>query len=192
MPTPLAIRIAFWLWIFAAVGLSQTGLLQRWPWPALPGILFALTGLLILAYRSIAAFREWVEALDLRGLVLVHLTRLVGLYFLVLYRRGELPYSFAVPGGIGDIVVATFALVIVFAPLAEPQRLRVTSIWNVAGLVDILLVVSTAIRLTLADPSQMRALTRLPLSLLPTFLVPLVIATHIVIFTRLARVRSAA
>ena len=44
-----------------------------------------------------------------------------------------------------------------------------------------------AARLAAADPSSMRALLRLPLSLLPTFLVPLLIATHVWIFVRLAR-----
>jgi hypothetical protein len=33
----------------------------------------------------------------------------------------------------------------------------------------------------------MRALTRLPLSLLPTFLVPLLLASHLLIGVRLAR-----
>jgi hypothetical protein len=37
----------------------------------------------------------------------------------------------------------------------------------------------------MADPASMAALLRLPLSLLPTFIVPLVIFTHIVIFHRL-------
>ena len=192
MSTALVVRLVFWLWFIAAEVAGQRLTLQHLPPPATQGILFGLTALLLYGYFRLAPLRAWVDSLDLRALVLLHVIRFVGVYFLLLYRRGELPYSFAVPGGIGDIVVATFALVIVFAPLAEPQRLRATSIWNVAGLVDILLVVSTAIRLTLADPSQMRALTRLPLSLLPTFLVPLIIATHIVIFTRLARVRSAA
>jgi hypothetical protein len=45
----------------------------------------------------------------------------------------------------------------------------------------------TAARLAAADPSSMRALLRLPLSLLPTFLVPLLMATHVWIFVRLAR-----
>ena len=192
MSTALAVRLAFWLWFIAAIFAGQRLALQHLPPPATPAILLGLTALLLIGYFRLAPLRAWVDSLDLRALVLLHVIRFVGVYFLLLYRRGELPYGFAVPGGIGDIAVATFALVLVFAPLAEPQRLRATSIWNVAGLVDILLVVATAIRLTLAGPSQMQALSRLPLSLLPTFLVPLIIATHIVIFARLARARSAA
>jgi len=46
------------------------------------------------------------------------------------------------------------------------------------------MVVATAIRLGLADPASMRALLRLPLFLLPGFLVPIIIATHIMIFAR--------
>jgi preprotein translocase subunit SecY len=55
------------------------------------------------------------------------------------------------------------------------------------GLIDIILVVVSAVRINSADPTQLRALTYLPLSLLPTFLVPLIIATHIMIFARLLR-----
>ena len=133
-----------------------------------------------------------MDALDLRSLVLLHVTRFVGIYFLVLYRRGQLPYDFAVPGGIGDIIVAALALPLALAPLADTTRQRAMRIWNIIGLVDIVLVVLTATRLNLADPTQMHALTYLPLSLLPTFLVPLIIATHIVIFVRLARPQTSA
>jgi hypothetical protein len=37
------------------------------------------------------------------------------------------------------------------------------------------------------DPASMQALLVLPLSLLPTFLVPLIIASHVLIFARLRR-----
>ena len=72
-------------------------------------------------------------------------------------------------------------------PFQPGTRLRLITIWNVVGLVDILMVVVTAARLGLSEPASMRALTVLPLSLLPTFLVPLIIATHILIFARIRR-----
>jgi hypothetical protein len=187
MPTALVVRLFFWLWLGTAFFVGQQLLLQRLPPFGVPAVVLGLSALLLLAYFRLATVRAWVDALDLRTLVLLHVTRFVGLYFLVLSRRGVLPSDFAVPGGIGDIIVATLALVVVFAPLADASRERAIRIWNVIGLVDIALVVLTAVRLDLANPLQMRVMTYLPLSLLPTFLVPLLIATHIIIYTRLTR-----
>jgi hypothetical protein len=187
MTTPLAIRSALWLWLIAAILAGRLLLLQRMPMPAVQGVLFGLTALLVLAYRASAFVRGWADALPLRAVVGLHLTRFVGFYFIWLYQRGELPYAFAVPGGLGDIIVAALALIVVFAPLAPATRLRAMFVWNVIGLIDILLVVATAARLGRADPLALRALTHLPLSLLPTFLVPLIIATHLLIFARLRR-----
>jgi hypothetical protein len=126
--------------------------------------------------------------IDLRAVVALHLTRFVGIYFLALFRRGELPFAFAVPGGWGDILVATLALLLlsVGAPRTGGRRL-IYATWNLIGLVDLLFVVVTAARLGLTEPESMRALTRLPLSLLPTFLVPLLLASHLLIGVRLAR-----
>jgi hypothetical protein len=62
----------------------------------------------------------------------------------------------------------------------------------VVGLADILFVVATAARLVTADAGQMAAMMRLPLSLLPCFLVPLIIATHVIIHLRVRRALSPA
>ncbi len=187
MPTPLPIRIAIWLWLIAALAAGNYLWLQRLPMPAVQGLLFALTALVLLVYFKTTALRAWLSSLDLRALVLLHVTRFVGIYFLLLYQRGELPYAFAVPGGWGDITVATLALLVCVVPMAEATRRRAITIWNVIGFVDMMMVVVTAARLGFTDASQMRALTYLPLSLLPTFLVPLIIATHIIIYSRLRR-----
>jgi hypothetical protein len=129
---------------------------------------------------------------DLRALVLFHLTRFVGFYFLVLHARGELPWAFAVPGGWGDNVVAATGLLLVM--LVRPDRpggRRAYLVWNVVGLLDILAVVLTAARLAFGDPESMRALLQLPLSLLLTFVVPIIIVTHVWMLGRLARARAA-
>jgi hypothetical protein len=187
MSAALLVRCILWLWFFAAVLAGNSLVLQRLPPFAVPGLVLTLTAFVLALYFFVAPLRAWADTISLRRLVLLHVTRFVGIAFLVLYQRGELPYAFAVPGGIGDIVVATFALPVALAPLAPDRLRRAMRIWNMVGLVDITLVVLTAIRLNLADPTQMRALTQLPLALLPTFLVPLIIATHVIIFVRLAR-----
>jgi hypothetical protein len=191
MSIAIVIRLIFWSWFAVAVLVGQQRLLQRLPPPAVPGIVLVLTALLLIGYFCLTALREWVHRLDLRGLVLIHVSRLIGIYFLALYARGELPYAFAVPGGVGDIIVALFALLVVFLPVGFERRQHLIYIWNVVGFIDIMLIVVTAAYFSFSWPTQMRALTRLPLSLLPTFLVPLIIATHIVIFARIARARAA-
>ena len=183
--TALVVRYVLWLWFFGAIAAGYFLPLQRIPAPAILAVIFTLTGLLLSAYVRIAPLRTWVDSLDPLALVQLHLTRFVGFYFLFLYREGELPHGFAVTGGVGDIVVATFAAVLLFVPFAEPRLHRLLNMWNVIGLIDLVFVLFTAARLNLADPSQLRALTYLPLSLLPTFLVPLLLATHVILFLRL-------
>jgi hypothetical protein len=71
---------------------------------------------------------------------------------------------------------------------ARPIAVRVRKlIWNTIGLIDIIFVVFSALRFGLKDWQLMHALRELPLSLLPTFLVPLIIASHVLIFVRLLR-----
>jgi hypothetical protein len=190
MSTSLVVRIVFWIWLLAAVAAGNSQSLQRLPPIATPGILFGLTALLVLAYRAIGAFRTWVDAIDLRALLLLHVTRFVGIYFLVLHQRGQLPAAFALPAGFGDIAVAMLALVVAFFPFADATRLRATYLWNVIGFVDLLLVVFSAARIVLSGSRELFPLTQLPLSLLPTFLVPLLLASHLAIFARLSRERD--
>lgn len=176
------------VWLLAASLVGASGLFSTLRPPAPQVVLAGLTIALLLAARLWSPLRQFVATVDLRALVLFHVTRLVGFYFLVLHARGDLPWAFAVPGGWGDNLVAATALLLVL--LVRPDRpggRRAYLAWNALGLLDILGVALTAARLALADPGSMRVLLRLPLSLLPTFVVPIIIATHVLMLARLAR-----
>ena len=175
-------------WFLAALGVGGAGALVdlRPPWPQ--AILVSLTLATLLSLYRIGPIHSWAIHVDPRRLVAFHLTRFVGIYFLVLYSRGELPYEFAVIGGWGDIIVAAAAIPLMLTGPLTAGRRRLYLIWNVIGLVDILFVVATATRLALADPASMAPLLRLPLSLLITFVVPVVIATHVWLFRRISDV----
>jgi hypothetical protein len=189
---PTAVLIGLGVWLVVAVVLGASGRLQALQ-PPLPQLtLLVLTAGALWATARVPAVRAWVLSVDVCTLVAFHLTRFVGSYFLVLYGRGELPYAFAVPGGWGDILVAILALLLLLSgPPETARRLRAYVVWNVLGLLDILFVVATAARLAFSAPASMAALLRLPLSLLPTFLVPLIITSHVVLAIRLARARPA-
>jgi hypothetical protein len=179
------------IWFLLALIVGASGILASIPMPFPQVVLSGLTVILMLLFWKSSGFRNWVLSVDIRALLLVHLSRFIGVYFLILHSRGELPYAFAVPGGLGDIAIAIAATLLLFI---SHQKGRIgfidLFIWNILGLLDILFVVATAGRLGLANPASMSALTRLPLGLLPTFLVPIIIFTHIVIFLRLFRLQS--
>lgn len=174
------------IWLAIATAVGALGLLARLrpPGPQLVLLLLALA--LIAASRSVRPLRLWVERVDWRWLVAVHLGRAAaGTAFLTLVARDALPTAF-VQAGVGDITVAVLALgLIVFVPPERAGSRRLYLAWNVLGLADILLVLATGVRLGLRDPAAIAGFGRLPLALLPLFLVPLVLATHVWLFWRL-------
>jgi hypothetical protein len=179
------------LWLIAACATGVNGRVAALP-PPLPQLLIAtLTAGLIVAGAANHGFNEWLAQVNLRAVVAFHLTRFVGFAFLALYARGELPEEFALPAGWGDIAVATLALcIVVFIP-RPGTRPGVLLLWNALGFADILNVVFTAARLAIADRASMSALMTFPMSLVPTFLVPLIIASHMLVFWRLRRLAAA-
>lgn len=176
-------------WVCFAVGLA--GWFQNASALAVAATVWTLTALVLFVCWKVRAIRACVLNIDLRWLVLLHLTRLfAGAYFLVLCQRGQLPCAFARPAGWGDIVIGVLAVAVASALHTQFGKTFLLS-WNTLGLIDIIFVVASALRFGLQDWQSMHALRELPLSLLPTFLVPLIIASHVLIFVRLPRARIA-
>jgi hypothetical protein len=181
------VRIILWTWFILALVVGRFEWLARLPATVTPGVLVALAILVLAACFGLPSTRTWLQTLDVRPLVLLHVSRFFGGYFLFLYHRGALPYAFAVPSGWGEMVVAFLALLVVFVPVRAELRRHAFLIWNTFGSVDILLAAATAVRIGFSHPWQLGAFQSLPLSILPTFLAPLIIATHVIIFARLGR-----
>src|SRR5262249_56166012 len=128
----------------AAMGLGGRGNAGRGGGATAQVVLAGLTALLLAAVVVRPRFRRWLAALDLRWLVAVHLTRFVGFYLLLLYYRdAALPRAFAVPGGWGDVVVATLALALLVVGGALDTRQRLVGAVDALGLPVILLVRAT-------------------------------------------------
>ena len=189
--TGRTVAIVLGLWLAVALAVGASGLYYGVPTP----LIGAINGLLVLAsllaIYFVRSLRDWVRALPLRWLVLYHVVRFVGIGFLVLHAQGRIPGEFAVTAGWGDIAVAVTALIVAFVAVPITSRTRWWTVlaWNVLGLLDILFVLRTGIGLGMADATQMVWITAFPWSLIPTFIVPLVIVTHVLIFVRLWQTR---
>jgi hypothetical protein len=174
------------VWLIAAMLVGASGVLGRLPLPP-PAIAVGLTILLLLVLRFSGGARVAALSLGAPALVGFHVVRIAaGAYFLILYSRGVLPGEFAIPAGWGDIVVGAGAIVVLAVCLPARTRARRTGllVWNTAGLVDILGVLANGARLFAGNAGLGEAFTALPLALLPTFVVPLVIVSHVLLFAR--------
>jgi hypothetical protein len=142
------------------------------PW--YPKAILIVAAALIAALSAIRPLRNWALRIDIHWLIGMHLIRFVGFYFLYLYARHQLPFGFAVGGGIGDILVATLAGVLLFFSGSKSAVIT----WNILGLADILGVAITAARSEIAVPGSMHQLDQFPLIFLPTVAVPVIIVSH--------------
>ena len=179
------------VWCAVAVVAGWTEVMRDLPRPALQGTLVALTAGVLALVGASPPLRAWAMGTDGRWLLAPHLLRFVGVLFLVMHSRGELPWAFAVPGGIGDIAAALGAAALMLWPRSRRGAgwCRALAVWNVFGLADILMVVGTAAALGIREPASIDALTRLPLAVLPLWGVPLIEASHVLLGVRLWRGR---
>lgn len=172
-------------WLLVALFAGETHLLATLPGPAPQAALWGITAAMLLALWTVRSVRSWAMELPVKALIAVHLLRFVGIYFLHLNTRGELPAAFAIPAGWGDIAAAAGAAVLLMIPRLQGKRWLVAA-WNTLALADILLVVTSGARMADGDRLiLMERLTELPLSFLPLMVVPMIITTHVLIFTRI-------
>jgi hypothetical protein len=165
-----------WLALACAAGVSGRVAALTPPQPQL--VIVALSVLLLVSGWVLPGLRTWLRQVNLRGFVAFHVTRFVGIVFLLMSARGELSSEWALPAGWGDIAVAAGALLIAVT-LREPEsRPDLVRLWNLIGLIDIVVVVLTAARIGMRDPHALAPLLRFPMSLVPTFIVPVVFASH--------------
>lgn len=185
-------RSLWWVlatWFLAALVAGLIGVLARAPLPP-PAFAFGLTGVCLLCVLSWPAFRMRVLSIGLASLIGFHVIRFVaGLNFLWLAQRGELAPEFALPAGWGDMVIGLSAPILLYAclPARTPRRRAALLVWNLLGLLDISMVLGNGLRIFSESPAGFAPFTRLPLSMLPTFVVPLVLVTHLLIFVKLRR-----
>lgn len=127
----------------------------------------------------------------LPALVAANVWRLTGIVFIVLTLQGQLAAHFAWPAGIGDVAVGLAAPIVGWAIWKRRSRRRLVVVFNTLGLLDLIMAVTLgvlsapgALQVFTTEPST-RAMTLLPMVLIPAFLVPLGMLTHLAVFQAL-------
>jgi len=186
MRTVVFVALALWLGLVLVLGAG--GRFVRPPGAApVPIVLGAIVPLILfaVAYLGSRAFRARVLGGDVGLMTAIQAWRAGGLIFLVLYVYGLLPGLFAWPAGLGDIAIGVTAPWVALAVVRRPAFLtgRLFLIWNVLGILDLVVAVATgalASVLTSATGNVTTApMARLPLVLIPAYLVPLFVMFHV-------------
>jgi hypothetical protein len=174
-------------WLGLAILVAATGRLATLPFPGPQVVIVALVALAIALGTRVESVHAWIDAVPLRALVGVHGARLIGFSFLVLAGRGQLSPIFAERAAWGDIAAAIGAIALVLSgDPRTPRHRALYLLWNTVGLADFVVVVVTAGWIASQGLTPgVAPLLHLPFSLLPTFAVPILLASHVFLFRRL-------
>jgi hypothetical protein len=187
LETLVLIAGAVLVWFAGAWWLGQLRFFVA-PTAFLPPIAFAillpiLAGISLLMWSN--RFRALVTAVPQSWLTGVQVYRALGAMFLALWAQDRLPGEFALPAGIGDVIVGVTAPIVAWLNASRsPSARSATLIWNGFGIADLIVAVGTGF-LTSPSPYQAFAFDRpnmviaeQPFVLVPTFFVPLSIILH--------------
>jgi hypothetical protein len=177
------------VWLVVALFLGGSGALLGIPAPTLVALVASLAFVLLVASWAVPPLRRFARSADLRLLAGFHLLRFVGLYFVVLGLRGLLPALFVLAAGWGNLLVAVLALLLLaWVPPASPRGRPWWVGWNLLGLSVALSVGIVVLVIGRSAPEPM--LRVLPFSLLPSFVAPIAVATHVWMLVRLLNADS--
>jgi hypothetical protein len=151
--------------------------------PPLPFGIAALTPIIafLVWFAASPGFRRFTLSLSPQVLAIVQSWRIAGFVFLVLAAYGLLPLAFAMPAGWGDIAIGATAPLVALK-LANPSHRTSFIVWQLLGMADLVTAVTMGTLAGIIDPHGIptTAMTVLPMSLIPTFAVPLFLILHII------------
>ena len=154
--------------------------------PGRPPIPIALAtsiplALFVIWFAAARGFRNFVLSLNPRVITLVHSWRLVGYAFLVLYAYRILPGMFALPAAWGDIFIGATAPLVALK-FTDSKHLKIFALWQILGMIDLVNAVAMAATTAIIRPNGIGpdAMAVLPLSVIPTFGVPLFLILHLI------------
>lgn len=180
-----SIRLALLLgiWGAAAAVAGAFHLLAHLPRLVVPALVAGLSVSFSVAVWRVSWLRSVLDGLSVRALVGSHVFRLVGGYFLWLQSQGRLPLEFAQRAGWGDVATALGACLLLLLKDGPGFRTALLG-WNIFGALDLLVAVGTGGWLNAVRPGSMREISEFPLALIPLWLVPVYLSSHLYLIRR--------
>jgi len=152
--------------------------------------MFPLLAFLVLLIFNLPIFKSILKNIELSDLVRLHIFRLIGSFFLILYFFDALPPLIGILAGTGDVITAVSSIFVANALVQKKAfAKKLTWAWNTFGLLDIMATSASALYLTkvsIETGSQgVEALAAFPFCLIPAFAPATIIFLHLAIYRKL-------
>jgi hypothetical protein len=198
----IAVAAVLAAWFFAAVAFAATGAVTTNGFGAAGvglTVVLPIIAIAILAPRW-SILRSALYGIPLPILIGVNAVRIFGYFFIIHYAAGRLPAPFAPSAGWGDVLVGFTAIPVAFFAARQMAGWRqLTFVWNLVGIVDLVLAIGFGVTSAFDSPLRIFSggpdtalMAELPMFLIPGFLVPVFVLTHLAVFVRLRQVDAIA
>lgn len=155
-------------------------------WAGLPLII-----ILFVFIGNTRLFKTLLRSITLESLIAVHIFRVLGVFFIILYCYHLLPAKFAFSAGLGDILTAVLALPVA-KMVSKRTRWATAAVyaWNILGIMDIVNLLVIAV-ITGAN-GNLREMTVFPFVWFPAFAPATILFLHAAVFRKLYQLKRSA
>ncbi len=184
----LVVLVFLLIWFVSAFILAKQRFFVNLSFSFLPNVVLIFLPIIIVAtiLKNSSDFRVFVDNIKQHWLISLQVLRMMGVVFLFLYAMKLMPWEFAIPSGVGDVIIGTSAPFVAYIySLKKSYSKKLAIIWNIIGICELALAIILGF-FTSPTPYQALAVNNpnillfdYPLALIPTFAVPLSIILHI-------------
>jgi hypothetical protein len=141
-------------------------------------------------------FKKLLRSITLESLVAIHIFRLVGIFFIILYFYHLLPSNFAFSADLGDIITALLALPVAWMVSKRKTGWKpIVYAWNIFGMLDIINVLVLAViiaqnGIASGNNQDLREMTVFPFVWFPAFAPGTILFLHVAVFRKLAQLKG--
>jgi hypothetical protein len=162
-------------------------------------MLYSSIPLLILLFVIVGntkLFKQLLRSIKLESLIALHVFRLLGFFFLLLYFYHLLPRDLAFSAGFGDIITAVLALPVArMVAKGKPGNITAAYMWNIFGALDIIalltiVAISTKQAIGGSVDREDMEMTMFPFVWFPAFAPATILFLHATIFRKLQQVKK--
>ncbi len=149
-----------------------------------------LSILLFVVIGNTGLFKRLLKAITLESLIRLHVFRLLGFFFLLLYLYHLQPLGFSISAGMGDILTAIFAIPVArMVAKRSPGSRTAAIIWNIFGILDVvtLLVIAgvNAYRSVISGVLGDMEMVMFPFVWFPAFAPATILFLHTAVFRKM-------